>query len=205
MNHNHNHDHHDRAALERDLQARRQHISQLVGALEDRLSPGQVFDRVWTASKDSTGEFARNLGHAVKANPMPTLLTAAGMAWLYAAKDRDSAEAAAYSDDQHARPLGEARDKAHHAAQSLRQRAHRTRMGAQELFDDNPLAVGAMAVAAGALLGALLPETRREDEMMGNARDRLRDRAEAASDSALHQARRADARADGAASPPATH
>ena len=100
--------------------------------------------------------------------------------------------------------LDHAREGARHAARSLRERAHRTRAGAQEMFEDNPLAVGAIAVAAGALLGALLPETSREDALMGAARDRLAERAHVAGDQALHQARRADAQADTHV-PPSTH
>ena len=38
---------------------------------------------------------------------------------------------------------------------------------------ENPLAVGAAAVAVGAVIGAAIPETRRERELIGDARDRL--------------------------------
>jgi len=38
---------------------------------------------------------------------------------------------------------------------------------------ENPLAVGAAAVAVGAVIGTAIPETRRERELVGDARDRL--------------------------------
>jgi len=38
---------------------------------------------------------------------------------------------------------------------------------------ENPLAVGAAAVAVGAVIGAAIPETQRERELVGDARDRL--------------------------------
>ncbi|MDP9037429.1 MAG: DUF3618 domain-containing protein [Myxococcota bacterium] len=46
---------------------------------------------------------------------------------------------------------------------------HRVEEGLRE----NPLAFGAALLAAGATVGLMLPHTRREDELMGEARDRL--------------------------------
>jgi ElaB/YqjD/DUF883 family membrane-anchored ribosome-binding protein len=48
----------------------------------------------------------------------------------------------------------------------------------QRFVRDNPLAAGAMAAAVGATIGMALPETRRENELMGEARDTLVDRAQ---------------------------
>ena len=44
-------------------------------------------------------------------------------------------------------------------------------------MEHNPLAVGAVAMAVGAAVGLALPETRREQELMGDARDRVVDNA----------------------------
>ena len=44
-------------------------------------------------------------------------------------------------------------------------------------FRDEPLVFGAIAVAVGAAIGAALPPTRREDDLMGRTRDNLRDQA----------------------------
>jgi hypothetical protein len=41
--------------------------------------------------------------------------------------------------------------------------------------DDNPLLVGVVGVAAGLLLGALLPRTRQEDRNIGPWADEMRD------------------------------
>lgn len=46
-----------------------------------------------------------------------------------------------------------------------------------DLVEEQPLVVGAIGVAIGAAIGALLPPTRTEDEWVGPARDRLRDEA----------------------------
>lgn len=45
-------------------------------------------------------------------------------------------------------------------------------------FESNPLAMGAVALAVGAAIGAALPHTRREDELLGKVRDQLVDRAQ---------------------------
>ncbi|TGN42743.1 DUF3618 domain-containing protein [Paracoccus liaowanqingii] len=46
-------------------------------------------------------------------------------------------------------------------------------------YDSEPLLFGALALIGGAALGAMLPGTRREDELMGDYRDQLFDEAEA--------------------------
>ena len=46
-----------------------------------------------------------------------------------------------------------------------------------DLFDKQPLIAGALAFAAGAALGATLPHTAQEDELVGSQADKLRDKA----------------------------
>ena len=54
-----------------------------------------------------------------------------------------------------------------------------------EVIDEQPFVLGAVGLAIGAVLGAVLPSTRRENEMMGNVRDDLLHRAK---DTAREQA-----------------
>ncbi len=81
-----------------------------------------------------------------------------------------------------------ARDRMSESAESARARmseaGHRSqaqyyrakdRVG--HMLDEQPLLVGALGMAIGTLLGAALPSTRREDEMMGRTRDDLLERA----------------------------
>lgn len=65
--------------------------------------------------------------------------------------------------------------------------AHQAQYQAQRLEDrfqqalrDNPLAVGAVAVALGTAVGFAIPETRREHELMGEARDTLVEKVQTA-------------------------
>lgn len=50
--------------------------------------------------------------------------------------------------------------------------------GLQEMMRQRPLAVGLMAVGLGAAIGLAVPETRKEDEIMGSAREDLMQRAQ---------------------------
>jgi ElaB/YqjD/DUF883 family membrane-anchored ribosome-binding protein len=62
---------------------------------------------------------------------------------------------------------------------------YRAKDGFSRMLDEQPLMVGVLGLAAGALLGAALPNTRREDQMLGRTRDDLLDKAkEAASEQA---------------------
>ncbi|NYZ61931.1 DUF3618 domain-containing protein [Luteimonas deserti] len=205
------------AQLEREVDRQREHIGSLVDALESKLSPGEIFERVLSYGKGGGREFMGNLGSTVRANPVPALLTAAGLVWLYASKDAprtnppgghrdgngqagDAAGAGngqATGDGDHAGlgdrvrdvaerlggTMGDARDHAgeavHGAVDATRDRARQASAGLQHLLEDNPLAAGAIGIAVGALLGAMLPSTRKEDEMLGETSDRLTGQAKA--------------------------
>jgi ElaB/YqjD/DUF883 family membrane-anchored ribosome-binding protein len=68
-------------------------------------------------------------------------------------------------------------DRSRSAANRTRQRAMRAGDAASRSYGENPFLLGAVALAAGAALGSLLPESRRERELMGEASEQLRDRA----------------------------
>lgn len=63
-------------------------------------------------------------------------------------------------------------------------RAAEARQRASDSFDENPLAGALLGLAAGVALGALLPRTRQEDELLGETRDRLAERAKDAAKAA---------------------
>lgn len=71
-----------------------------------------------------------------------------------------------------------ARRKALDASDAVsRQMAQANRKIARN-YDNEPLLFGALALLGGAALGAMLPGTRREDELLGDYRDQLLDEAE---------------------------
>lgn len=66
---------------------------------------------------------------------------------------------------------------------------------AQQLMEDQPLAVAAVGLAVGAAIGAMLPHTQIEDERLGGYREQLRDRAEDALEQGIDQAKQVAAEA----------
>lgn len=201
----------DPARLEREIDQQREDISHIVDALENKLSPGQLFDRLISFGKGNGREFAQNVGTAVKTNPIPALLTSVGLLWLYASRNEYPPPAArgsyagAGADDtgpgiaDRARELGGQASDAWHDAKahvadtasrladtaretgaSLEHQTDRVLQGYNQLLRDNPLVLGAIGVAVGALLGAALPPTEPENRLMGEASDRLAEQAKQA-------------------------
>ncbi|WP_182086632.1 DUF3618 domain-containing protein [Aureimonas sp. ME7] len=82
----------------------------------------------------------------------------------------DARDAAYRAGDASYRTLSQAGDRAAYYGR----RARRTFL---DTLQDEPLVLGAVAVAIGAAIGAALPSTRTEDEWLGETRDRLRDEA----------------------------
>jgi len=81
----------DPATLEREIDQTRAEMDRTLGALERKLSPGQLLDQAMGYARDYGGEFASNLGDSIKTNPMPALLTAVGIAWMVASSNRPKA------------------------------------------------------------------------------------------------------------------
>ena len=95
---------------------------------------------------------------------------------------------------------GSAKDRASHLASGAGDRAHRTggqmqryERRAESWLDRqmtaNPLAVGAVAMAAGALVGLSIPETDAENELMGEQADAVKAQAGSAASEKIEQVR----------------
>ncbi|MEC5290742.1 DUF3618 domain-containing protein [Aurantimonas sp. C2-6-R+9] len=82
----------------------------------------------------------------------------------------DASEAAWRAEEAAARRAREAGRGIYRAGRSAR------RTFLDTLYEE-PLIMGGVALALGAAVGAALPSTRREDELMGSARDKMRDEA----------------------------
>ncbi len=72
---------------------------------------------------------------------------------------------------------GQAQAAAERAGHSTMAGARRVRRETGAFYLDNPLVVGALVMAAGAVMGGLLPSTRQEDDWMGETGDDLRSQA----------------------------
>jgi len=93
--------------LQREIDVDRQRIGDRIDAIQERMSPGQLIDEVLGYAKDSGGgEYVRNLGQAMKINPLPVALIGVSLAWLMAKQQTPSSSATASSPDfDHEYPL----------------------------------------------------------------------------------------------------
>lgn len=86
---------------------------------------------------------------------------------------------------------GTAREKASElgwqAKERARYRTRQARVGFWETMEERPLALGAAAIALGVVAGLMIPSTRKEDELMGETRDRLMERAKDLGEDALEK------------------
>jgi ElaB/YqjD/DUF883 family membrane-anchored ribosome-binding protein len=100
------------------------------------------------------------------------------MRGTYRAAASGASEAAGEIAEQTHELASRAQEYVGDAADDVRWRARRAQNQLQRMLHENPLMVGAAAVVLGAAVGMALPETEREKEWMGDARDNLVDRAQ---------------------------
>jgi hypothetical protein len=202
----------DPAALERDSEEIRADMDRTLDALERKFSPGQVLDRSMSAIREHGPELANQLLDSVKRNPLPILLTAAGLVWLAVSETRPSSAAENHKGARN--PLrSRVRSDFANASQSqglksrIRARVHaagdrlhtttdrlrfskdavlnrvtgalenpreQTQLAQQKvsrLLDEQPLVLGAVGLAVGAIVGAAIPTTQYENRVLGRARE----------------------------------
>lgn len=208
------------ATLEREIDQTRAQMNQTLGALENKFSPAEFFDQALNLVRQHGGEIATNVGNVIRENPMPVLLTAAGVAWMVLSTNRPKtslkARTADYEYDPSAEEYGQASSNINEnesgvlaqagqqirsgvettrqkltsskeavasslskTAESAQVQAARVRDGFRQqtrvfndLLEEQPLIVGALGIALGAAIGAVLPTTEQEDRLLGSARDK---------------------------------
>jgi hypothetical protein len=146
---------------------------------------GEAKDRALGAAHDATErivdgahatkERATDAAHAAKDRLHGTIDRAADSARATRERLRDTAHSARMR-------AGELRDSARH-------QVDRARGGYDRMLREQPLALGAIGLALGAVIAAALPRTREEDRAMGAARDRLADEATDAAREQIGKAR----------------
>jgi ElaB/YqjD/DUF883 family membrane-anchored ribosome-binding protein len=86
----------DPDTLEREIDQTRARMNQTLGALERRLTPGQIVDEAVGLFREHGRDFAANLGSSIKENPVPAMLAAVGIGWLMFGQKRPSPPMSAY-------------------------------------------------------------------------------------------------------------
>jgi ElaB/YqjD/DUF883 family membrane-anchored ribosome-binding protein len=188
-------------SLQRDADALRANMNRTLNALERKLSPRQLLDRSLHFMQENGGDVLQKIGATVNKNPLPLILTSAGLIWLVAASRRSPSserwrrfESSSLSmrggdfDPTSQSFEGSAQDtarglkaRAHRTLDATRERASRTwgatRERTQELggnlnglIREQPLVCGAIALAIGAIIGAALPASAYERNLIDRAR-----------------------------------
>ena len=85
--------------------------------------------------------------------------------------------------------MGSMRDSAGHVTDTARQQWERARGGVDYLVHEQPLALGAIGLAIGAILGAAAPRTRMEEQMVGDTARNLTDKAKEMGSQQLEKAK----------------
>jgi hypothetical protein len=187
--------------LERTADRIREDLDRTLDVLERRLAPGQLLDRSLAYLREHGGDMASAVGDSVRRNPVPILLTVAGLGWLivstvrsrepidvtvgddYPGEDDDSLDALSSDDDivsEDDSLYGESqglRSGLSQRMEAARARARRVQYRTVSAIGEQPLLFGGLAVALGALLGAIIPSTQYEDKVVGEVRDRAVARA----------------------------
>jgi len=190
----HRYDHRSIAEIERELEETRARIDSRARELQSRLSPGELFDQALHRLRSSRGqEFLSNLGRTASENPVPVTLSAIALGWLALASRRtrdgyvveDSGPGVT---EKAGEAVHRAAERARYAGHSLKEKGRelgwRLRAGQdrvndtwQRLTHEQPIVLGLLAIAGGALLAASLPPSETEDELLGGAADELKRKA----------------------------
>ncbi len=182
-------DHRSPEEIQRELDATRHEMANTLHAIQQELSSGQLMVRALDLVRAGPGRFTQNLGQTIVNNPVPIAMIGVGILWLAKAQPeggvhydtgdtlRDKAEGLRDKVSHVTERARELKDEASERAHDLKERSEyrmrRSIDSVQRTWQDNPMLIGFCALAAGALLAATLPKTRREREVIGPARDRL--------------------------------
>jgi ElaB/YqjD/DUF883 family membrane-anchored ribosome-binding protein len=192
------------ADLEQRGEQIRANLDQTLDQLQRKFSATELLDRSMEFIRDTGSELFREAGETVRRNPVPVVLTVAGLIWLgasvaksrsddgYSSRDREwlrdedrwqRAERSRMSNAAHRvrskarRVQGEVADRLSGSLQNVHVRTREVRSRFDDLVREQPLALGALALAAGALIGAALPMTEYENKWVGPVHDRTVARA----------------------------
>lgn len=192
----------DTREINREIDRTRARLSAAIDEIMDRFSAERLKDRAWDEIRAMTrpGSRARDTGsslvNTIRNNPIPAAMAGAGLILLFAR----GSEGGRYQTQIQVTTegkAGEASEKVHDISQKAREKAQRLRGRVSEktgyageelrgkagevknifhdLVEDNPLAVVAAAFAIGSAIGLGLPETRKEQELLGEASAAMRE------------------------------
>src|SRR5215217_8060731 len=201
--------------LQSEIDSTRANVGETLDALQAKLSPGQFLDEGMALMRRYGGEFASSLGSSVKRHPLPIILTGIGIAWLVASHRKgqsdstldydsslgfdeyeDETEGAGISSRLRAKAgriaeaTGSVREKVRGAASQSREQLQRASAGFSQMLEEQPLLLGLLGIGLGAAIGSALPATQKENELLGETRDRALDRMKAVGSEQVEKVRK---------------
>lgn len=251
------------AQLRSEIDRTRAQMDDTFDALEDKLTPGQLLEEVWSLFKGGSTAGANKLWQIAREHPLPTAVVGLGVGWMLLESSKksssqsfesgygyrgysagrgygrfsgqtdynyddynynfesdseegrlshlahraqetlgDAADSARETLHDTRERVGDLTDRAKHRASDLtdqakhrasdlrgqaRRQARKARTGFWQMLEEQPLTVGAATLALGLIAGLSIPSTRKEDELLGETRDRLFDEVKETAGEALEK------------------
>jgi hypothetical protein len=191
-------------AIRTDIERTRSQMDNTIDLLSARLKPRHLMDdvmRIFQSPENGTDEGAarRSIREAgvqaadkLKQNPVPATLIGAGLAWLLF-QDRSkrssptsydpyaggtgttSSPAASGFGDSAREAVNRTSEKVSEAAGVAATRTREAKNAVGDMLESAPLAFGVGALAAGLLAGLVIPATKAEQQLMGEAARDVKD------------------------------
>ena len=112
--------------IEREIDAQRASIGNIVDALESKFTPGQFFDQALSFMQSNGTTFLSNLGTSVRNNPVPAVVTSVGLLWLMMSQNRPPTPRPAYPVAPTRNKVGEWTEGLGEGIDSAREHLHET-------------------------------------------------------------------------------
>jgi len=198
--------------IRRDIDKTQRELAATAGEIQRRLTPRYIAGQARESVRRTSVNTTHTIIDRIKENPIPTALVGVGLFMLFrnsghgdgydveftpAVELEDEGSLRARVDDAVGdvkERAQEVKDRAANAAGELANRTQtRARMAkneTQDFFRDNPLAAGLAVAALGAIAGAVVPQSRMENQLMGEKRDELLDRGKDIAREGMDRAKR---------------
>jgi hypothetical protein len=211
------HTEHRAREIRAEIERTREDLSETVDAIQEKLRPANVVASAASATTEKVKDMASSatetaeewweasggssLVDRVRNNPVPAVLAGVGLAWL-AFGNGNGGTARRYQSPELTSERGREahrRSMASRGAASGQGMANARKMissngkRVESMIREYPLAVAAAAAILGVSLGLAVPETERENELMGEARDTALQRAQEVATGAVDRAKEAAA------------
>jgi ribosome recycling factor len=184
--------------LRQEIQQIRDEMNHTIEAIQERVSPQHLMEQAREAVQEVThgaaADVAKNARdtaatagsaawNTVREHPIPVALAGLGLGWLLTHRSQVQQTGRQISEarEQITGPMGAAATQVQESAQQIgsqigsqaASQVNRASGALQQALHDNPLAIGAAALAVGAVVGLAVPQTQQEHQLMGPARDQL--------------------------------